>query len=58
MHIDDNQNNLRSTDAEYKVMFVNVEDANWNDKWTAEKCRYAIRYDGYCEQRFKINSWK
>lgn len=58
MHIDDNQDNLRSTDAEYKVMFVNVEDANWNDKWIDEKGRYAIRRDGYWEQRFKINSWK
>lgn len=65
MHIDDNQDNLRSTDAEYKVMFVNVKDANWNDKWTAEKTDirgtkygYGIRRDGYWEQRFKINSWK
>lgn len=58
MHIDDNQDNLRSTDAEYKVMFVNVEDANWNDKWTAEKGGYAMRRDGYWEKRFKINSWK
>lgn len=58
IHIDDNQENLRSTDAEYKVMFVNVEDASWNDKWTAEKGRYAMRRDGYWEKRFKINSWK
>lgn len=58
LHIDDNQDNLKSTDAEYKIMFVNVENAEWNDKWTAEKGRYEIRRDGYWEKRFKIKGWE
>lgn len=58
LHIDDNQDNLKSTDAEYKIMFVNVENAEWNDKWTVEQGRYAIRRDGYWEKRFKMDGWK
>lgn len=33
IHIDDNQDNLFSTNAEYKVLYKNVKDAEWNKRW-------------------------
>ena len=42
VHIDDNQDNLISTNAEYKVLFENVKDAEWNNNWNG----------------LKMNNWK
>ena len=33
VHIDDNQDNLISTNAEYKILFENVPNAEWNNRW-------------------------
>ena len=39
VHIDDNQDNLISTNAEYKVLFENVKDAEWNNNWNGLKMK-------------------
>ena len=33
LHIDDNQSNLWSTDSEYKILYKNIENADWNKEW-------------------------
>ena len=39
VHIDDNQDNLFSTNAEYKILFENVKDTEWNNKWNHLKMK-------------------
>lgn len=34
--VDDNENNLFSSNADYKLLFKNVADAEWNSKWTGD----------------------
>ena len=65
LHIDDNQDNLFSTTAEYKLLYENVPNTDWNDEWdtTDEDGEFNILGDPwhspivYHEKRFIMNSW-
>jgi 5'(3')-deoxyribonucleotidase len=37
--IDDNENNLFSSNAEFKLLFKNIEDAEWNSQWKGDYVR-------------------
>lgn len=65
VHIDDNQSNLWSTDAEYKILFENVPNAEWNKDWeiTDDKGEFSILGDEfhgktYYEKRFIMKGWE
>lgn len=51
-HIDDNQRNLMSTTAEYKILFDNVPNAEWNKDWEY-MCRTFSNKD-----KLIMNSWR
>lgn len=39
LHIDDNESNLYSTNAQYKILFENVPNAEWNMNWDGMRMR-------------------
>jgi len=53
--IDDNQENLFSVDAEYRILFENIPNTDWNNEW----------YDGgspfnlynYTFKNYTMNAW-
>lgn len=53
LHIDDNEKNLWSTNSEYKILYENVPNTEWNSGWIDTPFP-ATEY----EQRFIMNNWK
>lgn len=65
VHIDDNQSNLYSTDSEYKIMFENIPNAEWNNDWLETDAEGEFRVLGdlfhgkvYYEKRFTMKGWE
>lgn len=63
MMIDDNQDNLYSVDAEYKILFENIPNADWNNTWyenqnfwlRRQTCGYIIT--SYYIKNYKMKAW-